>query len=40
LLSLFGLEERLLTDETTLKEIATKTIDYDAVNLKTDVLRK
>jgi polysaccharide pyruvyl transferase WcaK-like protein len=40
LLSLFGLEDRLLTDKSSLKEIATQTIDYNVVNLKLEVLRK
>lgn len=39
LLSLFGLEERLLTDNSKLKEITDKPIDYDAVNLKLEELR-
>ena len=40
LLSLFGLEDRLLTDKSKLKEMAMQNIDYDAVNLKLEALRK
>lgn len=40
LLSLFGLEERLLIDKSKLKEIASQPIHYEAVNVKLEVLRK
>lgn len=40
LLSLFGLEERLLTDKSKLKEIMIKPVDYAVVNQKLDELRE
>lgn len=40
LLSLFGLEDRLLTDKNKLNEIVMKPIDYAVVNQKLEELRK